>query len=222
VLTDDIRAEIARINWLHEIDLGDGVVTPGHQGSTAKLQRIHLPETLAGLSVLDIGAWDGFFSFEAERRGARRILAIDTYIWQGNGPGSKAGFNLARRVLNSRVEDREIEVLDLSPALIGTFDVVLFLGVLYHMRHPLRALEAVYSVTNDLAIIETSVDLLDCEWPAMRFYPTDELAGDPTNWWGPNPAAVVEMLRSVGFNDIQTKSMVESTINSRMVVHARR
>jgi len=99
-----------------------------------------MPENLAGKTVLDVGAWDGFFSFESERRRAERVLATDSFCWSGEG-GTKAGFELARKVLNSKVEDVEMDVLDLSPENIGTFDIVLFLGVLYHMRRPLLALE---------------------------------------------------------------------------------
>jgi len=84
-----------------------------------KLKQIRMPESLEGRTVLDVGAWDGFFSFEAERRGAARVLAVDSYCWGGEGPGTKDGFNLARRALGSRVEDREVEVLDLSPETAG-------------------------------------------------------------------------------------------------------
>jgi tRNA (mo5U34)-methyltransferase len=90
-------------------------------------------------------------------------------------------------------------VPDLSPQAVGVFDVVLFLGVFYHMRHPFLALERVAAATGELLILDTHVDLLWRRHPVMAFYPGEELAGDPTNWWGPNPAAVQSMLRSVGF-----------------------
>jgi tRNA (mo5U34)-methyltransferase len=163
------------------------------------LARVKMPEDLTGKSVLDIGAWDGFFSFEAERRGASRVLAVDSFCWNGAGWGSKAGFELARRALNSKVEDAEMEVLDLSAEKIGTFDVVLFFGVLYHLRHPLLALEKVSSVTKSHLILETKVDLLSLRTPAMAFYLGDELNHDPTNWWAPNIPALCDMLRAVGF-----------------------
>ena len=152
---NELLAEVAKVRWWHTIDLGQGVVTPGRDDTQAKLKRIALPPDLAGLSVLDVGAWDGFFSFEAERRGAARVVAVDTYSWGYGGSGSKAGFDLARRALRSRVEDRVLEVLDISPATVGVFDLVLFLGVLYHMRHPLLALERIASVTKQHLILET-------------------------------------------------------------------
>jgi hypothetical protein len=100
------------------------------------------------------------------------------------------GFELAREALDSRVEDLDIDVMNLSPERIGAFDLVLFLGVLYHLRHPLLALEWVASVTAAQLILETHVDLTWVRRPAMAFYRGQELDWDPTNWWGPNPSAV--------------------------------
>lgn len=200
---EDVQQQVAAIRWFHRIDLGGGVVTPGLDDTPAKLRRLKLPASLAGASVLDIGAWDGFFSFEAERRGAARVLAVDSYCWSGDGWGTKRGFELARRVLGSKVEDREIDVMDLAPETVGTFDVVFFLGVLYHLRHPLLALEKVAAVTKSLLLLETAVDLLGCRTPAMAFYRDRELNGDPTNWWAPNVTGLCEMLRAAGFSRVQ-------------------
>jgi tRNA (mo5U34)-methyltransferase len=200
---DELRAEVARINWWHSIDLGHGIVTPGRTNLPDKVDYIGLPDDLTGRSVLDVGAWDGLLSFEAERRGAQRVVAVDSFCWNGPGWGTKAGFDLARRALGSKVEDREVEVVDLSPDLVGVFDVVLFLGVLYHLTDPLRALQSIFSVTGSHLIMETHVDLTACPYPAMRFYPSGQLSGDPTSFWGPNPAAVEAMLRWVGFRRVE-------------------
>lgn len=169
--TNQIREQVSAVNWFHSIDLGHGIVTPGCDDSSEKLKQIRLPEDLQGRTVLDVGAWDGFFSFEAERRGASRVVAADSYCWSGPGWGTQEGFNLARRALNSHVEDLEIEVLDLSPDRVGIFDVVLFLGVLYHMKRPLDALERVARVTRDLLIVETHVDHLNLRTRLSRFIP---------------------------------------------------
>ncbi len=198
----ELGAEVSRIKWFHRIDLGNGVVTPGVDDTPRKLPTLHFPDDLRGKTVLDIGAWDGFFSFEAEGRGASRVLATDSFSWNGEGWGSKAGFELARRALGSKVDDMEIEVLDLSPSSVGSFDLVLFLGVLYHMRYPLLALDKLASVTRGMAIIETVVDKVWDRRPTMAFYPGSELTNDPTNWWGPNPAAVEAMLKSAGFRQV--------------------
>lgn len=200
---DQLRLEIGKHDWFHAIDLGQGVWTPGRNDpKNQTLPRLGMPEDLSGKTVLDIGAWDGFFSFEAERRGASRVLATDSHAWFTLKPA----FELARRALGSRVEDLDIDVMDLAPGKVGTFDVVLFLGVLYHLRHPMLALEKVFSVTADHLILETVTDLQWTRYPVMRFYPGSELAGDASNWFGPNPAAVVGMLKAVGFSKVEIVS----------------
>jgi tRNA (mo5U34)-methyltransferase len=202
-----LQARADALRWYHTIDLGQGVVTKGVDDTPVRLARLDLPVSLSGLSVLDVGAWDGFFSFEAERRGASRVVAADHYSWRGRGWGTangKAGFELARDALGSRVDDVDIDVMELSPERIGTFDVVLLLGVLYHLRHPLLALERIASVTRAFLVLETVVDMVGFRRPAMAFYPDRELGNDPTNWWGPNIPAVHEMLRSVGFQRVRT------------------
>jgi tRNA (mo5U34)-methyltransferase len=204
---EDLRSRVNALRWYHSIDLGGGVVTRGIDDSSYRLARLGLPSDLSGLSVLDVGAWDGFFSFEAERRLAARVVACDHYVWHGTGWSTgqgKAPFLLARAALKSRVEDLDLDVMDLSPDRIGTFDVVLFLGVLYHLPNPVLALERVASVTAKLLIVETVVDMVGIPRPAAAFYPGQELNDDPTNWWGPNHAAVVSMLSTVGFTRVNT------------------
>ncbi|MGE5837148.1 MAG: class I SAM-dependent methyltransferase [Acidobacteriota bacterium] len=208
----DLPSRVAGVRWYHTIDLGEGIVTPGIDDTPFRLARLDLPASLAGRSVLDIGAWDGFFSFEAERRGASRVVATDSYSWHGPGWGTKAGFRLARQVLGSKVEDVDIDVMELSPQRAGIFDVVLFLGVLYHLPHPLLALERVASVTRGLLILETVVDLVGFRRPAAAFYPGRQLNDDPTNWWGPNAAAVHAMLHSVGFTNVRTVTRERSAM----------
>jgi tRNA (mo5U34)-methyltransferase len=226
----ELLEQVGRISWHHRIDLGHGVVTPGGDTTEKKLERLGLPDSLEGRTVLDIGAWDGFFSFEAERRGADRVLATDSFIWQGgSAEHSKAGFDLAHRVLGSTVEHRTIDVMDLTPQVVGTFDLVLFLGVLYHLRHPLLALERVYSVTGDQLILETHVERLPVRRPAMVLYPNDELDGDATNWWGPNRQGIVALLRTAGFRDVRVvgrwragRTIRDRLTHERVVLHARR
>jgi len=198
-----LQAAVDALDWWHQIDLGAGIVTPGADRTAAKLATLALPASFAGRSVLDIGAYDGFFSFEAERRGASRVVALDCLAWQRGPTSGRACFELARRALGSKVEDVYCDVMDLSPVAIGRFDVVLLLGVLYHLRDPLLALERVAAVTNDTLILETHTDRLDVRTPSMRFYPGDELNADASNWWGPNEAAVIAMLREVGFESVR-------------------
>ena len=103
-----------------------------------QLLALHLPD-LTGKTVLDVGARDGYFSFAAERFGASRVLAIDGGNWRK--PGGKRRFDRLRKALDSHVEDLDVDVLDVSPETVGRFDVVLFLGVLFHTCDPLLALE---------------------------------------------------------------------------------
>ncbi len=195
---------VSKIQWYHSMDLGNGIVTRGWDTHTAsRLKSLHFPESLAGKSFLDIGAWDGFYSFEAERRGAARVLATDGFIWAGKGWSSKAGFDLAHKLLHSKVESQVISVYDITPQTVGQFDVVLFSGVLYHLEDPYLAIRNVASVTKELLILETHTDLEFKRRPAIAFYPGAELNGDPTNWCGPNTAAVKAMLSSCGFTDVE-------------------
>lgn len=222
--------DVSKLFWYQQIDLGNGIITPGLAPSPIQLQALRLPEKLDGLTVLDVGAWDGFFSFEAERRGAKRVLATDGFVWAGQfPPANKAGFELAKRALGSKVESMVIDVMDLSPERVGTFDIVFFFDVLYHLRHPLYALERLFSVTKKLLLLRTFVDMLSVSRPAMAFYPTNELEGDASNWWGPNPAAVVAMLKDVGFKSTEVVSSAYAEVKAadeisqgRIVVHAAR
>ncbi len=197
---------MAEIRWTHTLDLGHGLVTPG-LWPPMDIVAAGCPKDLRGMKVLDLGTADGGCAFQAERLGAASVLATDSYLW-GDAPGtSRAAFDFARETLGSRVEGRYLPVLDHSPETVGVFDLVLFLGVLYHLRHPLLALERLFSVTGGQAIIESHVDLLDYERPAMAFYPGNELNGDPSNWWGPNVLAVEAMLGSVGFRKVERISV---------------
>jgi tRNA (mo5U34)-methyltransferase len=208
---EQLRQEVAGIRWFHQIDLGHGVVTPGHDRSAEKLPRIGIPADLTGKTVLDVGAWDGFFSFEAERRGAERVVAIDPNAWRApvepdNPWSGQEGFKLARRVLGSNVEDVDMSLEELSPERIGRFDIVLFLGVFYHLPDPLPILERVASVTAERLIVETQADLLWLRRPAMAYYPGSELSHDESNWWAPNLPLLRALLRSHGFPAVELVS----------------
>src|SRR6266566_7945684 len=143
--------------WWHQIELAPGIVTPGDDSNRMKLpilDELGLPKSLRGRRVLDIGCSDGFFSFEAEKRGAE-VLAIDFV------PETYTGFATARRILGSRVAYQMDNVYNLSPERHGVFDVVLFLGVLYHLRKPLAALDAIRSVMKPGAHLYVGTMLID-------------------------------------------------------------
>ena len=195
---DEIQKRVADVkHWYHRIDLGHGIVTPGYSMSWG-FDKLNLPD-LRGRTVLDVGCWDGLFSFECERRGASRVLATDHATW--NCANGMKGFLTAREILNSTVEYKDIDVLDISPDTVGTWDIVLFLGVLYHLKNPLLALEKLAQVTKSLLIVESHIIVLPFrdDVPLMAFYETDELNRDASNWWGPNVVCLLRMLRSAGF-----------------------
>ena len=184
---EDLRRRAAEITWFHSMDLGAGLRTSGIYDPSRTLPRLRLPDRLAGQTVLDVGAWDGYYSFEMERRGAD-VLATDDYSWGGGGWGTKAGFDLAHAALGSSVRSLQIDPLELSPdALGGRFDIVLMLGVLYHLRDPLRVLERVASVTAGLLVLETEVGMLLTRRPAASSSPapnstTTRPTGGPRTW----------------------------------------
>ena len=202
---DELKRRVLSRPWFHRIDLGNGIVTPGIDDSVQKLGYLDLPADLRGKTVLDIGAYDGFFSFEAERRGSPRVVAADYFCWTLAGMGDKQGFNIAHAALNSKVEAVVIPVEEMSTEKLGTFDLVLFLGVLYHSPDPLRYLRIVRSLCKHQLILETHVDALDYPRPAMVFYPGATLNSDASNFWGPNPQAVDAMLLEVGFSRVEKK-----------------
>lgn len=198
-----LRRGIDGYTWFHTIDLGGGVRTPGADDTLNKLAHLHLPEDLSGASVLDIGTYDGFFAFECEHRNARRVMATDQWSWQWPGSNARRNFDWLRAVLASRVEDRVVSVPDLTAeAVEGPYDLVLFLGVLYHAPDPLGYLRRVRTVTSGTVVVETVVDLLDVDVPAAAYYPGASLNGDASNHWGPNPAAVEGLLHDAGFASV--------------------
>jgi tRNA (mo5U34)-methyltransferase len=198
--------EFGTRSWFHVFDFGDGLVTPGRDVTEAKLAALELPD-LTGRSVIDIGAYDGYFSFECERRGAARVVANDEPVWVSPIEDARRNFDLVRTILESNVEPLEVPVTGLNGDEHGTFDVTLFLGVLYHAPDMLAYLRAVRSVTADMLVLETLVDGLDVARPAAVFYPTGTFPHDDSNHWGPNPACVEAMLRRVGFTRIERRSL---------------
>ncbi len=158
---------------------------------------------LSGKSVLDIGTWDGFFAFECENRGAAKVVASDGYCRSGFGVFDGGGFQLARRTISSNVQDVKCRIEELDARRLGTFDYVLFLGVLYHAPDPLGYLDKVRSLCRGTAIIETVVDALDIDRPALIVYPGATLNGDATNFFGPNDEAVIGMCKEVGFARVE-------------------
>jgi tRNA (mo5U34)-methyltransferase len=214
---EEIRRQAEALGpWFHNLQL-DGVATaPNHflgDYPAVKFQRFAdaLPQDLTGKSVLDIGCNGGFYSIEMKRRGASRVFGIDydeDYLAQAR---------FAARILGMEIEFAKLSVYDVGT--IGErFDIVIFMGVLYHLRHPLLALDLIHEhVAGDLMLFQSmqrgsqEVDALQDNydfWQTELFdspgYPKlhfieKRYADDPTNWWVPNRACTEAMLRSAGF-----------------------
>ncbi len=180
-------------------------MTPGSidlEKQMEALRRLDLPPVLDGLTVLDVGCWGGFYSFECERRGAARILATDRWVWER--AWGMDGFLTARRLLNSKVEYMKIDPHDISKEKMGEFDIVLFLGVYYHLRDPLAVLDRLAEVARRQIIVETAVIHTPGEEgvPLSRFLEGMELNRDFSNWWVPNVECLVQTVRSAGFSRV--------------------
>lgn len=215
-----LRQEIERLgDWFQNFHLGEVQTAPHHPlGDYPAVKwngfRSVIPERLEGASVLEIGCNAGFYSFEMKKRGARRVVGIDTderYLRQADFMAGQLGLD---------VEFRQLSVYDVGE-LGEVFDYVLFLGVLYHLRHPLLALDLIRKhVAHDVLLVQSMLrgpaDRLTLDkdysfwqtdiferpgYPQLHFV-EHSYAGDWTNWWIPNRACLEGMLRSAGFEPV--------------------
>ena len=202
----DFSKELAAKGWYHSFELPDGTFIDGFMTVEQQKRRyaqFPIPEDLRGKRVLDIGAWDGWFSFEAARHGAE-VTALDcvelpTFLDVRGRLGT----------LGAGVDYRIMDFYELPAAGVGKFDIVFFLGVLYHIRHPLLALEIVCALTRDVAIVDSFVTDPD-DWrehageiPNLEFYELDELGNQFGNWFGPSVACLMGMCRAAGFARVE-------------------
>jgi tRNA (mo5U34)-methyltransferase len=188
--------QLSKHGSYHSLELADGTVIPGLisiDALQARIRSFPIPQDLRGMRVLDVGAASGWNSFEMERRGAE-VVAVDCVEFEE--------FHMARKLLGSRVDYRILDVDELTPESIGRFDYVLFFGVLYHLRHPLRGLERICALTTQAAFVESFVTDagLDPAAPCtLEFYETNELGGQIDNWCGPNANCLMALCRAAGF-----------------------
>jgi tRNA (mo5U34)-methyltransferase len=184
--------------WHQRFELVPGVETPGTNDIIWLLDAAGVPADLSGLSVVDLGTTNGGAAFEMERRGAERVVAVDV-----KSP-EHFGFVRLRDFLGSGVEWVQASVYEVGSVIEESFDLVLCFGVLYHLRHPLLALDNLRELVGGEALIETAV--LDAEMPEVsgrpvaRFYRSDELAGDSSNWFAPTLAALLDWCASCGLD----------------------
>jgi tRNA (mo5U34)-methyltransferase len=215
--TDAIRDRIRELgDWFHNINLGGVQTAPNHflgDYPAVKWERFShaLPADLSGKTVLDVGCNAGFYCLEMKRRGAARVVGVDSdarYLAQAR---------FAADVVDLDIEFHQLSVYEL-PTLGERFDIVLFMGVLYHLRHPLLALDILHDcMVDDLLVFQSMLRGSPAVKPFERdyeFWQTDQFedpayprmyfverkyAHDPTNWWIPNQACAQAMLRSAGF-----------------------
>jgi tRNA (mo5U34)-methyltransferase len=217
---EQIRARVATLGpWFHNLNLGGVMTAPSHplgDYPTCKWRGFAqaIPHDLRGMTVLDIGCNAGFYAIEMKRRGADRVVGIDS------DPNYLAQARFAAEVCGVDLDLRPLSVYEVS-RLRERFDLVLFMGVLYHLRHPLLALDLVHEhVTRDLLLFQSMLrgsDRVTPTQPDYDFWEQDvfddpgfprlhfveqRYAGDPTNWFIPNRACAEAMLRSAGFTII--------------------
>jgi tRNA (mo5U34)-methyltransferase len=227
-LTPEDLDAIKAITWWHRIPVGlvngeifytPGEVEHGPNGSDYATKRFGLPLDLTGKTVLDIGAWDGYFSFEAEKRYAALVVASDMALTQPNKDrleqgnwGANKGFRRAHHILGSKVRFIESSVFKIDEAVrqaaintVGdldqieyplSYDVTFFFGVLYHLIEPFLALQKVAAVTKGMALVETAISRGNNV--SMELRPGFD--NDPTNWFYPTIPCLQEMLLRAGFS----------------------
>ena len=219
---DEIVSEIHRLEpWFHCINLGNGLRTKSqsaigepidHPRPTWEKVRVHLPNDLTGQSVLDVGCNAGFYSIEMKRRGAERVLGIDSQrelIRQAN---------FVRKVLGLDIDYQRMSVYDLDPRELGQFDITLALGLIYHCKHLVLALEKLFLITRRLLILETAI-YPPGKVPPSFVYPVG--ATEPTlhpiayienqpdakeavyNWFLPSTKALCALLKNIGFDEVE-------------------
>jgi tRNA (mo5U34)-methyltransferase len=235
--TEQILAELKRLEpWFHSIDLGGGITTKTESVMGEPVDHPHepwqviqqcLPRDMRGKSLLDVGCNAGFYSFEAKRRGAARVLGVD---------GQRQHIRQAlfvRKVLGLDVEFRRMNVYELDQRAIGEFDITLALGLIYHLKHLVLALENLYKVTRETLIIETAI-MPPERTPASFTHPLGEtqmrlhalaLVENPQaakeqvfNWFLPSVEALAALLRNTGFDSIE----VVEVKNERAVLVCRK
>jgi tRNA (mo5U34)-methyltransferase len=218
---EQIRDRVAELGqWFHNIDLGGVQTAPDHflgdyPSCKWRMFQSSIPRDLTGKSVLDIGCNAGFYSIEMKRRGAARVVGIDS------DPDYLRQARFAAQVTGCGIEFRKLDVYEVA-ALAEKFDIVLFMGVLYHLRHPLLALDLLYEhVVKETLIFQSllrgasaiapleenylfsNVDVFQRDGYPLMYFVERRYANDPTNWWIPNRACVEAMLRSSGFDILE-------------------
>jgi tRNA (mo5U34)-methyltransferase len=211
------------LNWHHSIALPNGQIIAGWKSLEVMKQQYDMtfgPLDLKGKSVLDLGTWSGAFAVEAARRGAAKVVGVDYVTWRPPFTYGREAFDFVVAASGFQIEGVELD-LDATPLSLGhlgSFDIVLFLGVFYHLKDPIAAIREINKITRETLVIETYHALeLAPKPPAMIFYPGRELANDPTNWWAPNISCVESLLTTFEFPRVV---VTDGSAPNRKVFHA--
>jgi tRNA (mo5U34)-methyltransferase len=197
---DEARRLIAEVpHWHHAFEIVPGVRTPGSYDPMVIWRQLQLEQRLDGLTALDIGASDGYFTKKLVELGAT-VTAIDYR------PKTASGFWLMERAIGREIEFHNISVYDIDPGRLGRFDIVLLLGVIYHLPDIPRMLYLARQLTKERLFVESYVEELGSGEPLARYLPRDSLAGDATNFWAPNVACLTEMLRDADFEVMRVET----------------
>lgn len=197
---------IGRIHWWHRIQLPEGItegiVHHGPDGGNWPTTRFGLPEDCSGLEVLDVGCWDGFFSFEVEKRGAKLVYAVDAPFEVGGTWAGTDGFKYAHNALKSNVQHSLMDIQN-PPALMKPFDLVLCYGVLYHLVSPLLAVQNLMKLVkpSGTILLETAISNDKSGTALLEYRPGFE--NDPTNYFYPNVAWVKEAFIYNGASSVE-------------------
>jgi tRNA (mo5U34)-methyltransferase len=201
--------------WWHSIDFGDDVISNGRKSQFCHYQEIKnwFPsDFFTDKRVLDVGTWDGYYAFHAEKMGAKEVVAVDHFMWNvhkddtsGNRE-SKRGFDIAKKLLNSNVKEYDIDIDDMKPDMLGMFDSIIYAGVFYHLKNPYKSIEILDSLlnTNGRIMIESHMCNINNPIPLMQFHPKASLNNDSCNYWSPNGACLKAIFEEIGNYTIES------------------
>lgn len=233
-MDNKIKKQVATVpHWYHRIALPDGSTTPGINDTAATLaiyDELGLPQHMKGLRVIDIGCSDGYYSFLAEKRGASEVIALDYRL------PTATGFSVVKNILKSNVRHVVENVYNLDEQQIGKFDLVIFVGILYHLRNPLLALDRIRAIAKLGATVLVETHIIDPEiasvllaaglpaenlskvlnQPLWQFYLKDSLNQDASNKWAPTLCGLTQICE-----ESQLKVIARKEFGSRGAVLCR-
>ena len=191
--------------WYDNFFFDNDASTKGRSPSSKKLQALGLPLQLQDVKIIDVGAYEGFYSFHMEQRGAD-VTANDHFVWNWPGDNSRTNFDLIYEVTGSKIAILDAEITSLP---VKKNQITLFLGVLYHLEDQIDALKKIRESATELVVLETLVDALDANGPTIKYYPGSTLNNDQSNQFGPNLDALVGLIDAAGYRSFEFKGIWE-------------